>query len=70
MAFHRTTPPHKEKEDDWLYVPQDGYSPSPLFHESEEDNFSGLYDANGDRLYKEPRRVGFRLWEEPVAKKR
>lgn len=62
MAFHRTAPPLVEHEyEGWIFIPREAECPEPRLCESEDDGFSGLYDANEEPLYRQKRRIGFEV---------
>ena len=55
--YHKTARPWEEQT--WMASPKDGESKTVTVVEPERDNFSGLYDAHGNKLYKPQTRIGF-----------
>jgi hypothetical protein len=56
MAYHRTYP--KYDEPSWMKSPSEGYKQTITTIE-EEDDFSGLFDADGRKLYRFKSKIGF-----------
>ena len=55
--YHKTERPWNEQR--WMMAPKEGQSVTCTAIETEKDNFTGLYDQNGVKLYRKSEPLGF-----------